>query len=75
MMQKKTLVWFENNHMKANPSKFQGFAIMNQNDNENISLSLSGVDLPITEYRCIQKSLASRVKICKKGNPLNFYST
>ena len=45
----KTLVWFENNHMKANPSKFQGFAIMNQEDNENICLSLSGVDLPISE--------------------------
>ena len=45
----KTLIWFQNNCMKANHSKFQGFVIESQNINDNITLSLSGTDVPITE--------------------------
>ena len=45
----KTLIWFQNNCMKANPSKFQGFVIESQNINDNITLSLSGANVPITE--------------------------
>ena len=35
--------------MKANPSKFQGFVIESQNIYDNIILSLTGTDVPITE--------------------------
>ena len=45
----KTLLWFERNCMKANPSKFQGFTIISNNCNQSICLELSGVNVPITD--------------------------
>ena len=45
----KTLIWFEKNFMKANPTKFQGFSIGSRGNSDNLSLCLSGVDIPVTK--------------------------
>ena len=61
--------------MKANPSKFQGFTIISKTNNESINLSLSGVDIPITEtIKLLGLHIDSRLKfdehvskLCKKA--------
>ena len=71
----KTLLWFENNYMKANPAKFQGFTIIKQSNQDSISLSLSGVDIPITEtIKLLGLYIDSKLKfdehvskLCKKA--------
>ena len=71
----KTLIWFENNSMKANPQKFQGFAILNRNTDQCIKFQLSGVDVPITEtIKLLGLYIDSKLnyndhvsKLCKKA--------
>ena len=42
----KTLYWFEDNYMKANPEKFQGFSIPSSNE---LSLVLGDINISIEE--------------------------